>query len=250
VTLELTAVLLAALLGAGTGLIVPGAAYRWSVEHGTPARTSCPQCARPLPAGFGRLARRCPGCRRAFGPSPWWTVPAGAASMAAVTAASLTGPWVLPAALLLCGLGVLLAAIDIAVLRLPDPIMTVAAGSTLLLLALAALVTGDWAAYGRALLAGLALGASYLVLALLSRGQVGLGDVKLAGVLGLLLGWYGWNAALLGGLAAIGLNGLVALGLLLARRVGRRGDVPMGPSLLLGALLAVAVTQLALPTVV
>jgi leader peptidase (prepilin peptidase)/N-methyltransferase len=63
---------------------------------------------------------------------------------------------------------------------------------------------------------------------------MGMGDVKLAPVLGLMLGWIGWRASLLG-LAAVWLvGGTVAAALLLGRRARAGQDMPFGPPLLAG----------------
>jgi leader peptidase (prepilin peptidase)/N-methyltransferase len=68
---------------------------------------------------------------------------------------------------------------------------------------------------------------------------MGMGDVKLAGVLGLFLGWLGWSELLVGAFAAFLLGGVVALALLAARRVTRSSGIPFGPWMLAGAWSAV-----------
>lgn len=135
---------------------------------------------------------------------------------------------------------VCLAAMDMDVHRLPDRIMwpTMATlGGGLLL---AALVGGGMEPLLRALLAGLAAGAFYLLLALasLARGSLalGLGDVKLAVVLGAGLGWFGWAEAVLGIYSGFIVGGVIALVLLVSRRVGLKGHFAYGPSMMLGAL--------------
>lgn len=71
-------------------------------------------------------------------------------------------------------------------------------------------------------------------LALAVRGGMGLGDVKLAAVIGLFLGWP-W--VLMGLVMGFLSGGLVAGGLMAARRVGRKDVIPFGPFLALGAAL-------------
>ena len=61
---------------------------------------------------------------------------------------------------------------------------------------------------------------------------MGFGDVKLAGVLGLYLGWFGWGALVVGWFAAFLLGGLFSVGLLLAGRAGRKSGIPFGPWML------------------
>jgi prepilin signal peptidase PulO-like enzyme (type II secretory pathway) len=88
-------------------------------------------------------------------------------------------------------------------------------------------------------LAALGCAAAYAVLAAVPRTGLGLGDAKLAGLLGLLLGWLGWPAVLLGLALPYACNGPVVLGLLLAGRIRRDTALPFGPALLAGAYLAI-----------
>lgn len=136
--------------------------------------------------------------------------------------------------------GVCLAAMDLDVHRLPDRIMWPTMAVLAVGLALAATVSAEWPVLGRFLLAGLVCGAGYLGLALLSlaRGSLalGLGDVKLAVVLGAALGWFGWQSVVLGMYAGFLVGGLIALVLLLSRRIGLKGDLAYGPPMMIGAL--------------
>jgi leader peptidase (prepilin peptidase)/N-methyltransferase len=79
----------------------------------------------------------------------------------------------------------------------------------------------------------------YLVLALVYPAGMGLGDVKLAGLLGLYLGWLGWAAVAVGAFTAFLIGGLVGVSLLATGRAGRKTAVPFGPAMLSGALLSV-----------
>ena len=73
-------------------------------------------------------------------------------------------------------------------------------------------------------------------------GQLGGGDVKLAGLAGLVLGWLGWPAIFFGVALAFVLSAVVSLGLLAARRVKLTGSISFGPFLLGGAVLATLAT--------
>lgn len=132
-----------------------------------------------------------------------------------------------------------LAAIDLDVHRLPDALTFRLAPAALVIAGVASASTGDWFALLRAVLGGLALGAAYLVLLLLSRGGagLGLGDVKLAAGLGVLLGWFSWSAVLGGTLAGFILGGLWSAGLLISRRATRQTYIAFGPFMIGGAVL-------------
>jgi leader peptidase (prepilin peptidase)/N-methyltransferase len=70
---------------------------------------------------------------------------------------------------------------------------------------------------------------------------MGFGDVKLAGVLGLYLGWLGYDVLFVGYLAGAILGGVVGIGLILGKRAGRKTTVPYGPFMVAGALVAIFV---------
>ena len=165
---------------------------------------------------------------------------AGALSFALLTWAFGPVPGLAPY-LVVAGLGLLLAFVDLACLRLPDPLVAATLVTGGVPLALAAVLDGDPGRLGRAALAGAACFGGYLVLALLPGAGLGFGDVKLAGVLGFLLGWLGWPAVVLGVILPHLINGPVAVALLLTRRADRRTHLPLGPALLAGALLAAVV---------
>jgi leader peptidase (prepilin peptidase)/N-methyltransferase len=59
--------------------------------------------------------------------------------------------------------------------------------------------------------------------------------VKLAGALGLFLGFLGWPELAVGALSAFIFGGVFGGILLVARRAGRRSGIPFGPWMLLGA---------------
>ncbi|MEU3456625.1 A24 family peptidase [Micromonospora sp. NPDC006766] len=168
----------------------------------------------------------------------WALMAIGAVLFGGLAATRGTDP-ALPAYLLMGAVGLVLAVVDLACLRLPDPLVGAAALGGGLGLVGAALAAG---APGRLLMALAGSGvylAGYVLLALLPGSRLGFGDVKLAAALGLPLGWLGWPAMWLGLLLPHLLNGVVVLGLLTARRVRRDTVLPFGPALLVGAWLAV-----------
>lgn len=131
--------------------------------------------------------------------------------------------------------GVALAVVDLMVCRLPDRFLV-----PTFVLVLASFVVGAVTAHdARPLLSALlgagALGASYFVLGVLGAGRLGLGDVKLAVLLGLSLGWFGWRAVVLGTCLAFVLSAVVTLVLLAARRITLKSELPFGPYMLAAA---------------
>jgi leader peptidase (prepilin peptidase)/N-methyltransferase len=107
------------------------------------------------------------------------------------------------------------------------------------LLGLAALVRGELGSFLRALAGMVALYALYYLLMLIYPAGMGFGDVKLAGVVGLYLGWLGWAEVMIGGFLGFVIGALSGLGLMAARRATRKSALPFGPAMLLGALIAV-----------
>lgn len=226
---------LSVVFGAAAAAFVPRPAYRLAVEPGAPSRSSCEICSRPFPSGIPGWIRAGQACR-CIRRMPW-VVPAGGAAAGLIGwSCSLLTPVLLPAVVL----GVLLAAVDLRCLRLPDPLVAALALLLCPPLAVAALIAGEPGRLGRSALAGAMVGAAYLALAL--AGGLGLGDVKLAAVLGFLLGFAGWPAVLIGLVVPQLINGPIALVMLLQGRIRRSGALPFGPALLLGALAALAFT--------
>lgn len=136
--------------------------------------------------------------------------------------------------------GVMLTAVDVALHRLPDPLTLPSYLVVAALLGLAAPFTphgGDHylhALIGMAVLLGL-----YFVQWLIVPTQIGFGDVKLSGVLGLYLGWLGFSAWVAGVFAMFLLGGVFSVVLLLARRATRKTSIAFGPFMLGGALIAI-----------
>jgi leader peptidase (prepilin peptidase)/N-methyltransferase len=85
-------------------------------------------------------------------------------------------------------------------------------------------------------LLGAASTAGFLLLvALLYRGGMGMGDIKLALVTGLFLGW---PMGLVGLFVGACIGGLVGIVLIVAKIKGRKDPVPFGPFIALGTLIA------------
>ena len=192
-------------------------------------------------SGVAVLARRI-----APGEDPWWPP-------ALVTSAAFGGLWLrfgasplLPAFCYLAVVGVPLAFIDARHRRLPDLLTLPSYPAALLLLGVAAPFVPSG---GRHLVYGLigmaAVWLFFVLQAFIYPAGIGWGDVKLSGVIGLYLGWFGIGAVLAGIIGGYLLAAVTGIGLIAARRATRKSQIPFGPFLLASAL----ATLLAFPHV-
>jgi leader peptidase (prepilin peptidase)/N-methyltransferase len=174
----------------------------------------------------------------------WWPgLATGALAAVAAWSVGGLGDWAaLPAYLLFAWLTVGLVWIDLDVHRLPVGLVVPTAWWLIGLLAVASLATWDRRWVG-ALVGAFVMGAVYLLLAVLPGGGVGGGDVRLAPVIGGLLGWLGLGHVVVGLMAGFLVGGVAALGLLALRRAGLRTMIAYGPAMCLGAWVAIAFTS-------
>jgi leader peptidase (prepilin peptidase)/N-methyltransferase len=212
-------------------------------------RSACPSCASPIrprdnvPIVSWLLLRgRCRDCS-AVVPSRYPRVEAATGVLFALLAAARGLSAVLPALLYLAAAGVALVVIDVRQHRLPDAIVLPSYPALAALLALAGCLSGDFPVLRCVLCGAVWLGVYGLIwLATLGRGM-GRGDVKLSGLLGLLLGWLGWGPALVGLLAGFVVGSAVGTVLLASGRAGRRTRIAHGPFMFAGAAVAVFVGE-------
>lgn len=141
--------------------------------------------------------------------------------------------------LYLMAITVALALIDVDTHRLPDKIVLPAYAVLGVLLTATSAASGDWWALVRAGIGMLVLLAVYFALAVAVPGGMGMGDVKLAGVLGLVLAYLGWGPLAVGAFGGFALGAIFAIGLLAARRAKRGSGIPFGPWMLAGAWLGI-----------
>ncbi|QCW52630.1 prepilin peptidase [Nocardioides dongxiaopingii] len=224
------------------------------VVHRVPAGLSvvsppsaCPGCSHEVrhrdnvPVVSWLLLRgRCRDCSVRI-PARYPLVEAGTGAAFAVTAWRFDDPVVLVAALVVVGAGIGLALIDLEHQRLPFAITRVAT-ILVVLVVVAGAATGsaiDWTAVAVSVACWTGL---YALLHYGSGGRaMGLGDVALAPVLGLVLGLVGWPAAVVGLFAGFVLGAVVLVPLRATGRIGRRAAVPHGPFMLAGAALGLFV---------
>jgi leader peptidase (prepilin peptidase)/N-methyltransferase len=147
---------------------------------------------------------------------------------------------VLPAYLAVTAAGTAISIVDLREKRIPNRMLIVAAPVVALLLVAGLLLTGEPARLLAVLIGAAALFVLYFVIALVVPAAMGMGDVKLAAVLGGVLGAAGLTGWLVGLLAAFLVGGIVAVIALIAGRVGWRGSIPFGPWMVVGAVIGLA----------
>jgi leader peptidase (prepilin peptidase)/N-methyltransferase len=166
-----------------------------------------------------------------------WQLPAILAATTAPTVAAAIAELV--AFLYLAGVSVALALIDLDTHTLPNVIVLPSYLVAIGLLGLSSVLAGDYVALIDGAIGLAALFALYLLLAFIYPGGMGLGDVKLAGLLGFYLAYLGWGPLIVGAFAAFALGGLFAVALMLVRRVDRKSGIPFGPWMLSGAWIGI-----------
>lgn len=137
-----------------------------------------------------------------------------------------------------------LAAADIRTRRLPDTLVLPSYPVAGALLSGAALAAGEPGRITGAVLGAVGLWTGYFLLRLLNPAGMGFGDVKLAGLLGLYLGFLGAGHVLAGTVGAFAGGGLWGLGLIVFRRGTASSTLPFGPFMLLGAAAAMLLPAL------
>ncbi|HWO69711.1 MAG TPA: prepilin peptidase [Actinomycetota bacterium] len=206
-------------------------------------RSRCPSCGTQLRArdnlpvvSYVLLRGRCRSCGARI-PAVYPLLELATAALFAGAAAAFDRPYV--AAVMAAFLAVLLALalIDARHRILPNRIVYPAIAGFALLVAAGALA-GEGFDLAGAAVGFLGYGGGLLLVAIVSPRGMGMGDVKLAALIGLVVGSLGAGRVLVAAGVGILLGGVVAVGALLAGR-GRKQAIPFGPFLAAGAAAAV-----------
>ena len=237
---------LCALLGLAIGSFLNVVIYR--VPQGKSVvspRSACPSCGTPIAerdnipvVSWVLLRGRCRHCHEPIS-IRYPLVELACAALFAGTAARFGYDWALPAYLVLFAGLLALSVIDVETLLLPKkvvwPLTLLVAG----LFLVAAIATGRW----HDLLIGAICGAVWFAvfygMNLASPRLLGFGDVRLAPVLGLALGWLGVRTVVLGFFAANLIGAGVGVALIIGHRMNRQQQMPYGVFLALGCAVAV-----------
>ncbi|MGQ0463961.1 MAG: prepilin peptidase [Sporichthyaceae bacterium] len=233
------------LIGSFLNVVIHRVPRGESVAH---PPSSCPGCGHRIKArdnvpvlSWILLKGRCRNCSTPIS-ARYPLIEAGTAGAFAVLAARFDDAR-LPAVLFLAALGIALAAIDLEHQRLPFVLTVPAIPITACLLAIAGVRDG-WDPLEVSLLSALVWGGLFWFLWFFTGGRgMGFGDVVLAPTLGLLLGWIGWGASLVGLLSGFAVGALVGVAMMTLGRAGRKTALPFGPFMLIGTALGLFVGQ-------
>lgn len=202
----------------------------------------CPHCGHPIRGrhnipvlGWLILRGRCYDCQAPIS-IRYPLVEAGTAAIFSATVLKFEHePRLWPAYLYLAAIGIALALIDLDVHRLPDVIVLPSYA------VMTALLLVDWNLHAllRAFEGAVALFAFFYLIAVVAKGAMGFGDVKLAGVLGGAMAYLSWGTLLTGAFLAFIVGSVVGVLLMSIGKAGRKTAIPFGPFMILGAVAAV-----------
>jgi len=147
----------------------------------------------------------------------------------------------LPAVLYFTAMGISLSMIDLDVGRLPNAIVYPSYLVLGTLLAIAALAQRDAAALLRAAVGAATLFLAYFAVAYLYPAGMGFGDVKLAGIVGGVLGFVSYPVLAVGAFAAFAIGSTVGIGRIVIWRSTASSSIAFGPFMITGALAALFV---------
>ena len=133
--------------------------------------------------------------------------------------------------------GARLSIVDFKSHRLPNQLVGWFTATQILIMAVISWMASDFARLLTALGVAAATMISYVLLYLVSRGSLGMGDVKFAFPLGLCVGWYSANQWLVAIFVSFLIAGLVAVIGLVTKRITRKSRLAFGPYMFLGTFL-------------
>lgn len=247
------ATIFAGLLGLAVGSFLNVVIYRVPAGESIVRPPShCPHCGHEIRpwhnvpvAGWLVLRGKCADCRAPISVRYPLVELATGALFAAVTALLLHRHLgaALPAYLYFVAIGVALTMIDLDHRRLPNQIVLPSYPVLVVLLVIASAVRGEWGDLARAGAGAAMLLAFYFLLVLAYPAGMGVGDLKLSGLLGLVLGYLSWTALVVGGFGSFLLGTVGAVALLARRRANRKTAIPFGPFMIIATGVAIFVAH-------
>lgn len=161
----------------------------------------------------------------------------------AVTAVVIGPTWDLPAHLWFVAVTIVLILTDLDHHRIPNRILLPGTAVGFLLLGAGAALEGRLSDVLVGLVAAAVNFSVFFLIALAARGGFGMGDVKLAFLLGLFTGYHGWPRTALASFLAFLIGGFVSLVLIVFRRRGRKDAIAFGPPMVVGAWFSITLGE-------
>jgi leader peptidase (prepilin peptidase)/N-methyltransferase len=184
------------------------------------------------------LRGKCRQCREPI-PGRYPLVELATAALFAGAGARFGASWALPGFLLFFAAMLAISVIDLEHLIVPNRIIWPTGLLSLPLLVVAAAAGHQWPAFRDALIGGAAAWGFLLIVHVINPRGMGFGDVRLAAVIGLYLGWLGVSHVALGLFLAFLGGSVVGIGLIVIHRKGIKSALPFGPFLAAGAAVSV-----------
>jgi len=208
-------------------------------------RSHCPSCDTPIAdrdnvpvVSWLVLRGRCRSCRARIS-IRYPIVEVGTAALFVAAAVRLGATWQLPAFCVFFASLLAISMIDLDHFIIPNRVIYPTLAVTIPMLVVAAAADGTWSHLRNAAIGGVAGFAALFVIHFISPRGMGFGDVRLAGVIGMMLGWLGLRYLFLGLFLGFLLAAVIGLALIAARLRTRKDAVPFGPFMAMGAVLAV-----------
>lgn len=208
-------------------------------------RSRCPECSTPIAprdniplVSWLLLRGRCRSCREPISPR-YPLVELLTAVLFGITAVRLGADWALPAFLVVVAGLIAISAVDLERFIVPNRILYPTLFIAAPLLVLAGALEGEWSGVRSAAIGGALAWGLLLVIHLISPKGMGFGDVRLAGLIGMTVGWLSVGHVLVALFLGFLTASVVGVCLIFLKLKGRKDKVPFGPFLATGAYLAI-----------
>jgi prepilin signal peptidase PulO-like enzyme (type II secretory pathway) len=228
-------IFISAILGliVGRSIVAETSAHRRSLPDNW-FRPECEVCGDNLTLSMVRCATN--GHRQ---PWPTIVIPFVNATVFGLMAWAVPDIAVLPAFLVFAATMVTLTVTDLETKLIPNRILGPATALGVALLAVGGLIASDLTAIGHAVIGGLAYFGILFLMALIARGALGFGDVKMSFVIGVFTGYIGLGSVVIAGVGAFIIAGVMSVALLVTRAANRKDMIPFGPFMTTAGVVAV-----------
>jgi leader peptidase (prepilin peptidase) / N-methyltransferase len=222
------------------------------VIHRVPAKQSvvaprsrCPHCETEIsprdnvPVISWLLLRgKCRNCKSPISPR-YPLVELATAGLFAAAAVRFGADWALPAFCVFLASLLAISLIDLEHYIVPNRVIYPTLALCIPLLVIAAAVGNRWDWLGEAAVGGVAGFSGLFVIHVIQPRGMGFGDVRLAGVIGMMLGWLGLGHVALGLFLGFVMAAVIGIGLIITKLRSRKDAIPFGPFLAAGAAITV-----------